>query len=223
MPDGQWEYYQEWNNALFLHWAVPVEIISNLVHKDLPIDTFEGKAWVSLVAFTMEKIRPRILPHVKYVSNFHEINLRTYINYKDKPGVYFLNIEGEKSLSVFVAKALSGLPYEKALMKRENNIYCSLNKSKQFSLDTSFTIKEHLNIKSELDKWLTERYCLYHNKKDKLFRYQIHHIEWPLYDVILDKLQSNYIIGNLDLNSVPNKQHYSSGVQVIAWGSEKLN
>lgn len=79
LPEGNWSYYQEWNNAVFLHWRVDNDAIRKMVPADLELELFDRSAWVSLVAFTMEKIRPRILPAVGLVSNFHEINIRTYV------------------------------------------------------------------------------------------------------------------------------------------------
>ncbi len=113
-PKNKWRYYQEWNNALFLHWKVPFDALRNLVPQDLNLDTYDGEVYVSLVAFTMQKIRPRNLPAIKFISDFDEINVRTYIDNNNKKGVYFLNIEAEKQLSAFIAKTLSGLPYEKS-------------------------------------------------------------------------------------------------------------
>ncbi|MEO5911719.1 MAG: DUF2071 domain-containing protein [Pelobium sp.] len=60
IPNGKWKYYQEWNNALFFHWTIPFDILP----EHLNIDTFNGECYVSLVAFTMEKIRPRFLPAI---------------------------------------------------------------------------------------------------------------------------------------------------------------
>ncbi|WP_237151154.1 DUF2071 domain-containing protein [Pontibacter actiniarum] len=81
-----------------------------LVPDDLEIDLFKGKPWVSLVAFTMEKIRSRNLPYFSPVSNFDEINIRTYVKYNNKAGVYFRSIEGGAKISCQVAKSLSELP-----------------------------------------------------------------------------------------------------------------
>ena len=111
MPDEGWKYYQEWNNAIFLHWQVDLEELKKFVPKELEIDLFDGKAWVSLVAFSMEKIRHKNLPYFPPISDFEEINIRTYIKSKRKTGVYFLSIEGGKTISCKLAKAMSELPY----------------------------------------------------------------------------------------------------------------
>src|SRR5688572_28073305 len=105
LPAGNWQYYHEWNNALFLHWTIPYDVIRNCVPGALNLDTFNGDAYVSLVPFTMQRIRPRMLPAIGYVSDFDEINLRTYINNDGKAGVYFLSIESGKRLSAFIARS----------------------------------------------------------------------------------------------------------------------
>src|SRR5436190_2218096 len=107
LPDGRWKYYHEWNQVLFLHWPVPVDEIRKLVPKDLVVDTFQRKAYISLVPFSMKNIRPRLLPSFPLISDFHEVNIRTYVSKNDRHGVFFLKIEGEKLLSVLLARKLS--------------------------------------------------------------------------------------------------------------------
>lgn len=138
LPMGKWQYYQEWNDALFLHFEVDFNILRKLVPKNLNIDSSEGKYYVSVVAFKMEKIRPRNLPSVRFISDFYEINVRTYINNNDKQGVYFLNIEAEKQISAFVARTLSGLPYEKSEIERSSISYSNRNTKKKFALVANF-------------------------------------------------------------------------------------
>lgn len=223
LPAGQWQYYQEWNNVLFFHWVVPYKSLRNCVPKNLNIDTFDGKAYVSLVAFTMQKIRPKKLPSIPFISNFHEINLRTYINNDNKKGVYFLNIETEKLLSAFIAQKLSGLPYEKARIKRVDKKYTSTNPKKKLFLETEFEIGETILDKTMLDIWLTERYCLYLTKGPSLYRYDIHHKEWELKNLKVKKLNLNYKIDKVNLSdSAPAFIHYSDGIKVLAWKRKQI-
>lgn len=223
LPNGPWVYYQEWNKALFLHWTIPFEVLRKHVPSKLKIDTFDGICYVSLVAFTMEKIRPKFLPSIAFISDFDEINLRTYIDNDNKKGVYFLNIEAGKSLSSFIAKSISGLPYEKSNIKRTVKSYKSVNSKKGFSLDAEFNIEPALNHKTKLDKWLTERYCLYLDNDHELYRYDIHHKEWQLKGVTIMNLDMAYKIGEINLTArQPDLAHYSDGIKVIAWKRQKL-
>lgn len=223
IPNRQWQYYQEWNKVLFFHWTIPFDILRKCVPENLNIDTFDGKCYVSLVAFTMEKIRPGFLPAVGLISNFDEINLRTYIENDNKKGVYFLNIEAGKTLSTFIAKSISRLPYEKSNIIRTESTYYSENIKRGFNLHTEFEIKNELHHKTELDKWLTERYCLYLDIDKKSYRYDIHHKEWDLKSVEIKMLDLSYKIGGLNLtNKQPNLSHYSDGVKVIAWKRTRI-
>ena len=111
IPKSSWKFYQEWNDAIFLHWQVDLKELKKFVPDEIEIDLFEGKPWVSMVAFTMEKMRLKNMISFPPISDFDEINIRTYVKYKGKSGVYFLSIEGGKSLSCKVAKGISELPY----------------------------------------------------------------------------------------------------------------
>lgn len=225
IPAGNWAYYQEWNRALFLHWIVPYELLRKYVPESLNIDKINGQCYISLVAFTMEKIRPRLLPSIDFISDFDEINVRTYIDNDKKKGVYFLNIEAGKSISAFVAKTISGLPYEKAKINRTDKLYESVNLKKVFNLQAEFnTLTQKIASKTELDRWLTERYCLYLNKENQFYRYDIHHKEWELKNVEIQNLNVNYKIGSINLGEKnPDNVHYSDGIKVLAWKRQQIS
>ncbi|MTG96960.1 MULTISPECIES: YqjF family protein [Myroides] len=223
LPEDKWVYYQEWNRLLFLHFEVPFEDLRELVPDCLTLDDFNGKYYISIVPFTMENIRPRQLPSVGFISDFDELNVRTYVKHGDKAGVYFLNIEAGKRLSAFVSRLLSGLPYEKAKMKRSKGQYLSLNEEKKFFLKAKFIVGKPVVEKTALQLWLTERYCLYIYENEELFRYEIHHKEWDIKEITFEDLVFNYRFGNIHLTEenyiCPN---YSDGIVVVSWGKEKV-
>lgn len=221
LKDQPWIYYQEWNQALFFHWQVPFEILSQCIPSGLTLDHFNGSYYVSLVAFTMNKVRPRFLPAVSCISDFHEVNLRTYVKEGNKSGVYFLSIEGEKKISNFLAKSISGLPYEKASISRKNNEYNLSNPHNNNLLNCTYQVGEPV-IKDELDIWLTERYCLYLQVNHQNYIYEIEHKEWDLNKVQLENLKLNYKISTLSLDTTPTRCHYSVGVKVKAWVRDRV-
>lgn len=223
IPEGQWMFYQEWNRAIFLHFEVPYDVLRKLVPEEIELDQLDGKCYVSIVPFTMENIRPRQLPAVSMVSDFDELNVRTYVKVGGKPGVYFLNIEVGKSLSAFVSRTVSGLPYEKAEMKRTADTYLSLNEKKKFFLRLKFRTSDLIQSKTILEKWLTERYCLYVYVNEELFRYEIHHKEWPIKTILFENLELEYKIGDLHLTEADViASQYSDGLIVVSWDKEKI-
>ncbi|MBZ0098150.1 MAG: DUF2071 domain-containing protein [Taibaiella sp.] len=96
------------------------------------------------------------------------MNLRTYVTDGERRGIYFLSIEAGKLLSAYLSRRFSGLPYEKSKMQRKDgphHSYKSVNPRTLNFLDAEFKPGVKLSTKTELDKWLTERYYLFMNGK----------------------------------------------------------
>ena len=192
LPKGKWSFYQEWNKAIFLHWKEELKESRKYVPAELEIDTFNSEAWVSMIAFRMERIRPRWLPAFPPVSNFDELNIRTYVKHGGKTGVYFLSIEAAKSISCQIAKSISGLPYRYSKIERTSNSYSVKNSFYKDVFTVNFAIGEPHVLKDDLGRWLTERYALFQDTKDGLSQFEIHHMEWPLMELEIGKLKIDY-------------------------------
>src|SRR6266851_290806 len=229
LPGRPWRWSQGWRNLLFCHWAVPVQALRSCVPLSLEIDLKEGTAWVSLVAFHMCHVRPRWLPPFPPVSDFLELNLRTYVRLDDKPGVFFLSIHANKRLAVRVARWFSPLPYAYARMKcsqerDEFRFQCTSTDQKEVAFVANYTLEseEYSARRDPLSKWLLERYCLYvGDPRGGLIRTEVHHDPWVVREVALE-ISSN-ILGRalgLDLSPKPDRAHFSSGVQALAWPFE---
>ena len=221
LPPESWKYYQEWNNVIFLHWQVELDELKKYVPKELTIDLFNGSPWVSVVAFTMEKVRLKYLPSFPPISNFDEINIRTYVTSGNKSGVYFLSIEGGTNISCKIAKGISSLPYRFSTMKRTDTLYQSNNLEYNEKLEIEYNIGEKIKSKLPLDKWLTERYALFQDTKACMNEFEIHHEEWPLHEIELSKLEFRYPRFKNLIKRLPDKVQYSKGVKVIAWGKKQ--
>ena len=217
LPEGRWKYYQQWNNALFLHWKVEEACLRHLIPPQLNIHKVDGDAYVSMVAFRMEQIRPRGLPALRWISDFDELNIRTYVEKGGKTGVYFLRIEAAKAQSVWVANRLSGLPYQQAAFTVSGSCYVVENRAKGSFVRADFQVGKRLAHKGTLDQGLTERYCLFLEQNRQLYRYDIHHREWPVHEATLTGLALDYPLGPLRLSGTPDLVRYSPGVEVLAW------
>ncbi|HYD19862.1 MAG TPA: DUF2071 domain-containing protein, partial [Flavipsychrobacter sp.] len=79
LPSGKWQWYQEWNDAVFMHGSVDTELLKPHIPKGTQVDLYEGKAWISVVVFKMEGVRHKYSPAFTPVSDFYEINIRTYV------------------------------------------------------------------------------------------------------------------------------------------------
>lgn len=206
-----------------MHWEVDPQLLRPYIPQEFSLDLFEGKAWISIVAFSMQNIRVRNAPSFPLISNFGEINVRTYIKYKNQAGVYFLSMEAEKMFSAFLSKKLSDLPYEHAQMSLKPSVYQSINKKKNNYFKVSFEALDKIEQPSKIDLWLTERYALFHKFNQEILTYQVHHAPWSLQEVNAENVQIDYPLFNPLINGTPNKIGYSKGTQVLAWSKQKSN
>ncbi|WP_353626261.1 DUF2071 domain-containing protein [Bacillus sp. JCM 19041] len=80
---------QTWNDVLFAHWDVPVEMLRAHIPSVLELDTYEGKAWVSVLPFYLSQLRARFLPAIPGIQAFPELNLRTYVSHRAAGYLFF--------------------------------------------------------------------------------------------------------------------------------------
>ena len=84
---AHWHAEMRWERVLFVHWPVDPSVLADRLPPELSLDTFDGRAWLSVVALVMADVRP---PGVPVGYTFPEVNLRTYVR---EGGVYFLSID----------------------------------------------------------------------------------------------------------------------------------
>ena len=82
-----------WLDLMFMHWPVKPEVLRPMIPAALEIDTFDSEAWIGVVPFRMTGIRPRYVPSLPWVSAFVELNVRTYVKYKGRRGVWFMSLD----------------------------------------------------------------------------------------------------------------------------------
>ena len=91
---------QTWSNLVFIHQEVDANSLKKLIPSPLELDLYNGKAYISFVAFLMKDIKPFGLPAMPYFDSMQEFNLRTYVKYKDQSAVYFFSLDATKSLLI---------------------------------------------------------------------------------------------------------------------------
>ncbi|ELZ39593.1 YqjF family protein [Halorubrum tebenquichense] len=100
-----------WRDGLFAHWPVDPEVVAAALPDGLSVATHDGDAYLGVVPFVMDDIRPRGVP---MGLSFPELNLRTYVEGPNGPGVYFHSLDADDRLGVAVARGLFRLPYYRA-------------------------------------------------------------------------------------------------------------
>ena len=190
MPDGHWLMGQTWERLAFLHWRVPVEALREVVHPAVPIDTFDGSAWLGITPFTVSGLHVRGTPPPPIAASFHEINVRTYATIDGRPGIYFLSLDASSRLAVEAARRVYRVPYFEADIHVESEgdrIHYTSERTQSdgpaAGIDAAYGPEgDPYNAEpGTLDHWLTERYRLYTLDGDqRVQRGEIHHPPWPL-------------------------------------------
>lgn len=187
-PAGAPQGYQRWRSLLFLHWEVPLAVLRPLVPDALALDTCEDRAYVGLVPFTMQGVRPlRQLPALPGTADFHETNVRTYVHHRGAPGVYFFSLDAANRLAVWAARTFFHLPYFHAAMtltrQGDEVRYTSARRRGSADLSLRYRIGAPLppSEPGTLQFFLAERYLLFtQDKKGQVLCGQVHHAPYPL-------------------------------------------
>jgi uncharacterized protein YqjF (DUF2071 family) len=147
------------------------------------VDTFEGRAWLGVVPFYMQRIRPVGSPPLPWLSWFLELNVRTYVHDEHgHAGVWFFSLDCNQPLAVEIARRSFHLPYEHAVMsaKERDGIIdyrCRRRRQDQvatFRYPTAGNPQECLP--DSLEWFLAERYLLFSaNPAGELFTGRVHH------------------------------------------------
>jgi len=228
LPSRPWVGVQVWHDLLFAHWPVSPAVLRPLVPPQLPLDTYDGQAWVGIVPFHMSGVRARGLPALPSLSAFPELNVRTYVVLDDKPGVYFFSLDAANVPAVWTARALYHLPYFYAHMKAQVAAdainYSSERLLTPAELKASYrpVAPVQLRAPGTRDYWFTERYCLYTVWRNRSYRCEIHHPPWPLQDAEAE-IRENTMATAAGI-ALPNTRpllHYSKRQDVLIWPLQK--
>jgi uncharacterized protein YqjF (DUF2071 family) len=225
---GPWAFFMSWHDLLFMHWPVRWDVLRPLIPPTLGLDTFDGSAWLSIAPFRMSGVRLRLLPSVPRLSDFPELNVRTYVTVGGKPGIWFFSLDAASPVAVRAARATFSLPYFDAEMScRVSDIevhYRSVRTHRgapeaRFGGGYRPAGDPCSSRRGTLEYFLTERYCLYAaDKRGNIRRGDIHHHPWPLQpaEAEIETLAMTEQIG-VKLPEMEPILHFSGRLDVLAW------
>ena len=215
---------QTWHDLLFAHWPVHPAQLRALVPKELPLDTFDEECWVAVAPFHMSHIHLRGLPPLPGLSRFPELNVRTYVTLENKPGVYFFSLDVTNVPAIYAARTFYRLPYFRARMSvrgQQGSIsYRSDRRGGEAQLQATYgpAGPVQLHHRGRLAAWLTERYCLYTVARNRVYRAEIHHRQWPLQDAEAEIVCNTMAqAAGIELPPVPPLLHFSRKLEVLVW------
>ena len=157
---------------------------------------------MTVVAFTVSRMRPTLLPPVPRLSNAHQINVRTYVHRDGVPGLWFLSLDANNPLAVWAARIAYQLPFFPARIDVVEHgglvaFRCERTDANttKATFDAAWHLADALPIPQlgTLDYFLLERYVLYSGTDEHLLRARIHHRPWRLRRPVLQHLASTML------------------------------
>jgi uncharacterized protein len=181
----------KWQNLVMANYEVAPEVLTDLLPKGTSLDLFEGKCYVSLVAFKFLDTKVLGIP-IPFHTNFEEVNLRFYVKHERKDeirrGVVFVKEIVPRAAISFVAKNLYGEPYETWKMShQESDGEISYLFSNEICKNRiSIEYKENLGVPAENSEgeFIIEHYWGYTKRgRIRTDEYKVEHPKWELFDV----------------------------------------
>jgi uncharacterized protein len=210
--------------------AVSPEALRPLIPEPLELDLREGQAWLGVTPFVVAGLRVRGTPPLPWLSRFPELNVRTYVDYGGRAGIYFFSLDAARLAAVAAARRAYRLPYFHADMTArhqdrtvhyESKRVDSSGPSAQLRASYGPTGPRLPVDDGSLERWLAERYCLYVvDERRRALRADIHHPPWPLQPARA-AVELNTMVRplGLELDSGP-LLNYSARQDTLVWALE---
>jgi uncharacterized protein YqjF (DUF2071 family) len=211
--------HQSWRSAAFLHWSYPSTTVQRLLPEPLEVDTFDGRAWVSLTPFvtTFRAFGALALPGPRA---FPETNVRTYVRAPDgTDGVWFFSLDVTNAANVLVG--CLGFPYKWSAMEvrtEGGSTRYSARRRRPSGPCASYELRVDPGepcVQDELDVFLTGRWHTYTKRGPFLARFDIDHGVWPLHRAAVSVEHETFVTAvGLESPGPPALVHHSPGVDV---------
>lgn len=190
----------EWNNLVMLNYAVNPLLLQSLVPSCAELDSFEGRAYVSLVGFEFN--RTRVFGwRVPFHSSFEEVNLRFYVRRGERRGVVFIRELVPKFAVAAVARAAFGEHYSRTPMSHRVHAGADGVPEAEYSWGSggsrcSMRIEtkgaDSLPKDGSLGQFITEHYWGYAARPDGgCVEYEVRHPRWSTREAKITEFTGN--------------------------------
>ena len=170
---GEPFFLADWVDVLMCH----LEVDRGELQRITPfrVDHFQGRAFVSLVFFTMRNMRPRLGGRCsrlvfRPIATHPFLNVRTYVEHDGEAGIYFISEWLSNRLSVLLGPAIFGLPYRLGRFSGQNRLDEGLLTGEVADARSGEAVRFAGSMDGNtlgpcpagsLDEWLMERYTAF--------------------------------------------------------------
>src|SRR5262249_25432621 len=188
---GEPLFIADWDSALMIHYEV--EALALQKHVPFELDLFNGRAFVSVVAFTMRRMRPWVGGSLtacllRPISTNDFLNVRTYVKHETESGIYFMSEWLSNRLSVALGPITFGLPYRYGKIKYDHSLADERLAGRVDDITTGgvFAYRAALETRARLcechvgtmTEWLMERYTAFTCSRGVRRFFRVWHEPW---------------------------------------------
>lgn len=181
-----------WHRALMLHFEVDAGALRRTVPFEL--DLWNGQTLVSLVAFTMRDMRPRIGGRLadlllRPIAAHDFLNVRTYVRYGGESGIHFLAEWLTSRLALMLGPTTFGLPYRYGRIRYEHDYENGFLRGRVVDVKSGEELRYNARpnepitfqpcTAGSLDEWLMERYTAFNSAAGRKRFFRVWHPPWP--------------------------------------------
>lgn len=179
---------EDWARILFVHYEVEPAALQPQVPFEL--DTWEGRAFVSLTAFYGHGLRPVMLGEAgRWLAKPGQfpfiLNVRTYVHHEGQPGIHFLAEWIPNAFAAAMGRMCFGLPFRKGRLDyrhgetrldgRIDGRRGRLRYAVELPQDPHFETA----ARDSRDEWLLERYVAFTAWRGCARFFRVWHPAWP--------------------------------------------
>ena len=182
----------DWERVLMIHFEVNADALQHVV--PFPLDLRDGRAFVSVVAFTMRRMRPRIGGWLgawlfKPLAAHEFLNVRTYVRHNGETGIHFLAEWLPNRLSVLLGPRTFALPYRLGRLRYEHHHETGEVRGDVVDVRSNTAFHYLARVPESacfgpcpagsLDEWLMERYAAFNAVGTRRRCFHVWHQPWP--------------------------------------------
>jgi uncharacterized protein YqjF (DUF2071 family) len=173
------------------------------------------------------------MPNLPGLSAFLELNVRTYVRFGTRFGVWFFSLDAANRIAVRGARTMFNLPYFDAEMSvdtidggiryRSERVHPGAPSATFGATYGPAGPVYHANP-GTLDYFLVERYCLFTmSERGELGALDVHHLPWPLQPAVATiDVNTMASAAGLALPDEPPIVHFARDIEVLAWNRVAL-
>jgi uncharacterized protein YqjF (DUF2071 family) len=180
-----------WKRVLMIHFEVEAKKLQHEV--PFQLDLWNGRAFISLVAFTMCGMRPRLGGKLaalllRPIATHEFLNVRTYVRQGDECGIHFLAEWLPNLLSVRLGPATFGLPYHYGRIAYEHDWRSGRIRGRVTDAGNHARLEYHGELiapvafqpcaPGSFDEWLMERYAAFNSAHGRQRYFRVWHPAW---------------------------------------------